>query len=107
MQAFAVTGQDGKRLVRGFDLSNVFTDNMGERIQPWEREVCYKHTATMREVLKEDKYIKWDLLANIIRREEKIPLDTEVELFATGKIREIRIKKKHYRVIGHSYIGCR
>lgn len=107
MKAFAVTGADGKRLVRGFDLSSVFVDSMGDKINHWDREVCYKGTATLRDVLKKDKYLKWDLLANILRKDEKVPLDTELDLFATGKVREIRIKKRQYRIYGELYLGKR
>ena len=109
--ARAVTGEDGQTLIKGFDLSNVFVDNMGETIKGWEREVEYKDTTTLRNIIEETgshiKFLTWNLLANIIEREYNIPLDTEVDLFVSGKVREIRIKKKQYRIFGDNYLGKR
>lgn len=100
------TGSLGQRLVAGFDLSNVFVDNSGDRpIRVWEREVTYQGTATLDEVLSLDKYLKFDLLANILRGDEKLPLSTEVELYASGAIKEIRVGKKAYRCKGNKYYG--
>lgn len=100
-------GTDGKPTWRGFDLSNMYADPAGERIDHWDREVSYKETTTLSSVLTENKYLKFDLLANILLRDEKIKPETVVELYANGMIKEIRIRKKKYRAYGYTYLGKR
>jgi len=104
-KAQATTGILGQRLVAGFDLANVFVDNMGEQIQVWERQVSYVDTVTLEEVLTSNKLIRFDLLANILINDEKIPRDTEVGLYSCGSIKEIRVGKIAYRCKGAKYYG--
>lgn len=100
-------GSNGKPTWGGFDLSNMYADPAGDRIDYWEREVCYKATDTLENVLSSDKYLKFNLLANILVRDEKIKPKTEVELFATGAVKEIRVGKRKYRTYGNKYLGKR
>lgn len=103
--AQATTGTDGGRLSYGFDKSNIFVDGMGERMRTLEREVSYVGTTTLRDALTNNKYIRFNLLVNILKNQEKVPVATEVELYASGNIQEIRIKKKCYRIKGNKYYG--
>lgn len=116
--AQATTGCDGKRLYgrHGLDLSNIFVDNMGERIDPWQREVTAQYEDTLENVVNPDieKYAKYDLLAWNLINEEGYELDTKVYMFASGKVREMRVyeasgvqyyKVRRYRMIGNVYYG--
>jgi hypothetical protein len=117
--ANATTGVLGQRLIAGFDLANVFVDNMGEQIQVWEREVSYIGTATLDQILNSDElfelkeitmkqfrdFNKLNLLANIIVNDEKVSIDSEVQYFMSGNIREIRVGKIAYRSCGTKYYG--
>jgi hypothetical protein len=104
-KAQATTGVLGQRLIAGFDLANVFVDNMGDQIQVWDREVSYVDTVTLAEVLSSDKYIRFDLLANILVKDEKVSRKTEVSLYASGNVKEIRVDKLAYRCKGTKYYG--
>ena len=104
-KAGASTGILGQRLVAGFDLADLFINNVGERIQIWDREVTYKGTETLENVLTSDKYLRFNLLANILLRDEKVPLKTKVGLYASGNVRELRVDKKAYRCHGSKYYG--
>jgi len=122
--ARATTGVLGQRLVAGFDLADVFVDNMGEPIQVWEREVSYKGTTTLDTIIYADEiwedmsaeerkesrqtfkdYNKLNMLAHILYRDEKVKLDSEVSYYMSGDIREIRVGKLSYRCKGNKYYG--
>jgi hypothetical protein len=104
--AQATTGCLGQPLVNDFDLSNVFVNNSGERINIWSREVSYKFTDTLRNILSADKkYLSYNLLASILRDKEKVALSAEVSLYASGNVKEIRVDNKAYRCVGTKYYG--
>lgn len=102
----ATTGERGNRLVAGFDFSNLKPQPSGEGPRDlWERDVSYRGEATLAEVLKSDKWISFDLLANIMKKDEKVKPSTEVSLYSSGHVKEIRVKKKCYRIYGKKYLG--
>lgn len=116
--AQATTGSDGKRLYgrHGLDLSNIFVDNMGERIDPWQREVTFQYEDTLENVTNPDipKYAKYDLLAWNLINEEGYGTETVVRMYASGKVREMRVAEasgvkyrvwRIYRMIGNVYYG--
>lgn len=104
--AAARTGCMGQRLIAGFDTADLFVDNAGEPIKVWEREVSYIGTATLRQAMSQDQWLRFDLLTNIFMREKgNVPLTDEVEFYASGNIKELRHKKVAYRMKGTSYFG--
>ncbi len=104
MKAQATTGCLGQRLWAGFDLADVFQDNAGDPIKVWERQVSFKDAMSLGEVLVSNKYISFDMLANRLLS-EGISEDTEVQLFSSGTIKEIRVGKVAYRSKGSMYFG--
>ena len=106
--ASATTDSLGRGLVMGMDFSTLSVAASGERIDPWAREVCYKVSTTLGELFTQDKYMKYDLLARIVQRENKeLKMTDSVSCFATGAIKELRIGKKKYRISNSDYLGSR
>jgi len=112
--AQAITDSLGRITDGGFDLTNLSPAEAGERMDPWVREVTLRGTTTLNEVLTKDKYLKYDLLASILVNEEKVPLDTQVQLLTSGHIKEIRTLKsngetviRRYRCNGTTYLGSK
>ena len=104
--AAARTGVLGQRLIAGFDTADLFVDNAGEPIKVWEREVSYIGTATLRQAMTQDRWLRFDLLTNIFLREKgDVSMSDEVEFYASGNIKELRHKKVAYRMKGTSYFG--
>ena len=111
--AQAVTGVTGKRLFYGFDRNNIQPMIPGERpIELWEREVCYKGETTLGEILdpnSDAQLGKYGTLALNVY-ESIDDLNTKVEIYATGNIREIRVparKTRIFRSYGDKYLGER
>lgn len=105
ISAQATTGVTGERLCYGIDRSNCVPMDVGEPIRYWDREVTYNGDDTLYNVLTLDKYIKYDLLANILYNDEKISEHTIVSLYSSGMVKEIRIGKRRYRIHGKKYLG--
>lgn len=103
--ARATTGVLGQYLIAGFDTADLFVDNAGEPIKVWDREVTYKDTVTVRQALTQNKWLPFDLLLHTILREVDIPMSDEIELYASGAIKEIRYKKTAWRMKGKVYFG--
>lgn len=104
MKAQATTGCLGQRLWAGFDLADVFVDNAGDPIKVWDRQVSFKETMPLGEVLVSNKYISFDMLAHRVLA-EGVSEDTEVQLLSSGTIKEIRVGKIGYRSKGSMYFG--
>ena len=101
-------GTNGRPLIGGFDLSNLTVQPAGEKIEYWNRQVSLDvEEIKLSDVLTNDKYLKYNLLANIMINDEKVKLDTVVSLYASGHVKEIRAKKKCYRCYGNKYLGNR
>jgi hypothetical protein len=104
--AQAITSVTGDRsLYMGFDLNNLRPDEIGERKDPWEREVSYTDTMTLSQVLSSSKMIRFDLLVRFLMKDEGMRPDTMVELYSCSKIQEVRLKKDRYRMVNKSYLG--
>lgn len=112
--AQATTGINGQRLRFGFDPSCIQPAVAGDRaIDPWEREVTFKTTETLSEVLDPNTprtvLYKFNMLALSVR-DAGVPMDTEVSLFASGHIIEIRTntrKQRIFRAVGNKLLGER
>ena len=103
--ASATTGVLGQRLIAGFDTADLFVDNMGERIDVWDRQVSYIGTATVRQAMSQDRWLRFDLLLNTVLREKNLSMSDEIEFYACGQIKELRHKKVAYRMRGTKYYG--
>lgn len=83
-----------------------------EAYDPWDREVTFQVTATIKDILKGTTKVlhKYHLLATRVCSDEKIK-DATVDLYCSGKIREMRIKTGRkvvqYRMNGNTYLGNR
>lgn len=104
-------GTNGKPTFGAFDLSNMYVDPAGERIEHWDREVSYQGSCTLQELFDNDKLIRYNLLAGILLNDEKIDPSTPVDYYASGNVKEVRVGKtsykKIYRVVGNKYLGKR
>ena len=104
-------GTNGKPTFGAFDLSNMYVDPAGERIEHWDREVSYQGSCTLQELFDNDKLIRYNLLAGILLNDEKIDPNTPVDYYASGNVKEVRVGKtsykKIYRVVGNKYLGKR
>lgn len=102
-------GSNGKPTFGEFDLSNLYVDPAGEGVDYWAREVSYQGTCTLQELFDSTKLIRYNLLASILLNDEKIDPDTEVDYYASGSVKEVRVGKtsykKIYRVVGNKYLG--
>lgn len=98
--ARATTGILGQRLWGDIDLNNISPDNMSSTLDVWEKDLKenYKNVV-LDDVLTEDKYIKYDLLANFAK-DEGVPLDAKVNLSAKGTVKELKYGKKRFRADG-------
>jgi len=105
--AMAVTDSLGRGLKMGMDFSTLSVAEVGERIDPWVREVSYKGKTTLSQLFTSDKFIKFDLLARIVQRTDKVDMNDEISLYASGYIKELRIGNKKYRTVNSSYLGNR
>ena len=105
--AMAVTDSLGRGLKMGMDFSTLSVAEIGERIDPWVREVSYKGTTTLGDLFTSDKFLKFDLLARIVQRTGKVDMTDEITLYASGYIKELRFGKKKYRAVNSSYLGNR
>lgn len=105
--AQAVTGVDGRRLVGGWDRSDIRPHLAGETVEVWDREVTYKGDAILKDILAGTKYPAYNLLANILVNDEKVDKNKEVGVYASGTIKELRVGKKAYRSQGVKYFGKR
>lgn len=105
--AAAVTGVLGNMLQDGFDLNDLTPMQAGERINYWDREVSFDFSGTLSDAFRnENKFSKYNLLATIMHTRENIPLNTPVEFFVSGAVKEIRVKKKRFRIVNSKYLGC-
>lgn len=104
-------GTNGKPTFGAFDLSNMYVDPAGERIEQWDREVSYQGSCTLQELFDNDSLIRYNLLAGILLNDEKIDPNTPLDYYASGNVKEVRIGKtsykKIYRVVGNKYLGKR
>jgi len=102
-------GSNGKPTFGEFDLSNMYVDPAGERISDWDREVSYQGTCTLQKLFENDKLIRYNLLASILLNDEKIDPSVELDYYACGNVKEVRIGKtsykKIYRIVGNKYLG--
>lgn len=102
-------GSNGKPTFGEFDLSNLYVDPAGERIDDWAREVTFQGSCTLQELFDNDKLIRYNLLASILLNDEKIDPNTPLDYYASGSVKEVRIGKtsykKIYRVVGNKYLG--
>ena len=91
--AAAVTGVLGNMLQDGFDLNNLTPMQAGERVDFWDREVSFNFSGTLSDAFRnENKFSKYNLLATIMHTRENIPLNTPVEFFVSGAVKEIRMR---------------
>lgn len=104
-------GSNGKPTFGAFDLSNMYVDPAGERIDAWAREVSYQGTCTLQRLFDNDRLMRYNLLASILLNDEKIDPNTELDYYASGNVKEVRIGKtsykKIYRIFGNKYLGKR
>lgn len=100
-----VTGADGRYLRFGIDASTLRPAESGTTVNYWDREVSYDGTTLLKIVLSCDKLIKYDLLASIVHRDEKVSADEVVSLYKSGSVKEIRHGKRRYRIAGQKYLG--
>ena len=105
--ANAITDSLGRYNTGDFDLTALTPGEVGEQKDFWEREVTYRGEASLEDIFSKDKYLKYDLIASILVNQEKVPIDTLVEMYTSGVVKELRIKKKRYRVVGNTYLGMR
>lgn len=108
--ANAVTGATGDRLVFGFDRSALFVDNAGEKLDDNTREVTYRGTFCIEDILYSDDrtnarlFERFSMLAMRVMEDlSEKELLTPVELYSSGKIREIRVGRKRWRSVGNSF----
>ena len=98
--ARATTGINGKRLWGEYDLDNLVPDNPTQTLDVWEKDLKENHKKVkLEDVLSEDKYIKYDLLANFAMR-EGVPMDAEVDLSAKCTTKELKWKRQRFRANG-------
>jgi hypothetical protein len=106
--AEATTDTLGRELVMGMDFSTLGVEAIGERRDPWARDVSYKDSTTLGEMFTKTKYMKYDMLARIVQRENKGIQNTDVvACFANGGTKELRIGKRKYRISNSDYLGSR
>jgi hypothetical protein len=106
--AAAVTGVLGNMLQDGFDLNDLTPMQAGEKVDFWDREVSFNFSGTLSDAFRnENKFSKYNLLATIMHTRENIPLNTPVEFFVSGAVKEIRIGKKRFRIVNSKYLGSR
>jgi hypothetical protein len=104
-----VTGVDGRYVGRfgGFDLSDLKPLLAGEGPDYWSRQVTYQGTCTLQQLFENDKLLRYNLLTSILLNDERIDPDTEVSYYASGNVKEVRVRKKAYRIVGNKYLGER
>ena len=98
-KAAATTGVCGQVLEfdGGWDRYNMSVQEAGERIDYWDRQVSFDGTATIGELLAASRggLTKYNQIAftvlNAKKLEMKVSLDTEVELYYSGLIKELRV----------------
>lgn len=104
-------GSNGRPTFGAFDLSNMYVDLAGERIDHWDRQVTYQGTCTLQQLFENDRLMRYNLLASILLNDEKIDPSTVVEYYASGNVKEVRFGKtsykKIYRIVGQTYLGKR
>ena len=100
-----VTGVDGSRLRGGFDLSDLKPLLAGEGPDYWGRQVTYQGTCTLQQLFENDKLLRYNLLTSILLNDERIDPDTEVSYYSSGNVKEVRVRKKAYRIVGNKYLG--
>lgn len=109
--ANAVTGQTGHLLSSGFDTSDIRPLEAGYRISHWDRQVSYQGEDTLDNILTKDKYLKYNLIAHQLK-DDGVSLSETVEMYFSGKVKELRIHEGRqtvwrYRIYGDSYLGKR
>ena len=93
LSARATTGVCGQRLWGDIDLCDLLPDNMSTTLDVWEKELKDSHrNVILGDIFSEDKYIKYDLLANFAH-EEGVPLDASVNLSIKGSTKEVKWKE--------------
>jgi hypothetical protein len=92
----------------GMDFSTLRVEATGERRDPWARDVSFKDSTTLSELVTKDKYMKYDLLARRVQHEHKgIQMTDVVACFANGGTKELRIGNRKYRISNADYLGSR
>lgn len=116
-KAAATTGIGGQMLEfdGGWDRYNINVEEAGERIDYWDRQVSFDGTATIGEILDAERggLTKYNQIAftvlNAKKLDMKVSLDTEVELYYSGLIKELRVMKgrsgRRHRMHQNVYLG--
>ena len=106
-----VYGSTGERsMFMGMDLTCDFKVShvLGER-PVIDKEITHeKGTHVVRDLLRGDKYIKYDLILRMMMKDGTIDYDTKVKVGSTtGRLREVYLvkEKQGYRIFGKSYYG--
>jgi hypothetical protein len=112
--AQATTGSTGLRLIMGFDPAGITPMSAGEgSIDHWARDVSYLKEATLEDILDPDTkdrvFQKFGQLALNVYHVIK-DMNQEVQLFASGHVREIRVvgrKTRCFRSYSNKFLGER
>lgn len=107
--ANATTGVLGNPLYIGFDLNNLTPMQAGDQIDYWDREVSFDFAGKLYDPIacntSTRRAEKYNLLANILLDRENIHPNTDVEFYASGAVKEIRVKRTRYRIVNSKYLG--
>jgi hypothetical protein len=105
-----VYGSTGERsMFMGMDLTCDFkvAHSLGERPVITKEVTLEKGTHVVRDLLRGDKYIKYDLVLRMMMKDGTIDYDTKVKVGSNGRLREVYLvkEKEAYRIFGKSYHG--
>jgi len=117
---YGATGQ--RSMWRGFDLSNLSPEEIGERKNYWQRDVSWKLNCKLGDLLGDAEKIENDLgnkvsvigfsmLAHRVHS-EGVNVTSDVAIFSSGRVREIRVnpnsrKPLVYRSYGDQFLGLK
>lgn len=110
-QVNAVTSVNGSYLsmreqALGMDRHTLSHDGRLERKEKMFKEVENLISTTMGKVLSGEKFLKFDLLARtVIKEEEEVTFSTPCKVGHIGKHKEIQIGSKRFVQIGTDYYG--
>lgn len=105
--AQATTDSLGRQMYGDLDFTNLRAAELGERKDPWERQVSFKEDVDVNTALTKDKYLKYDLLLRTLLNDGKISTNDIIALYTSGNIKEVRFGKTRYRTQGTKYLGGR